>query len=118
MNRVTRFRESVSPFDLNLCKQGGCRATIAFKRHLNFHIRNNNMGNTFADRKLMTIGEGGSALAFAALAMFSIIVAAGAFTPEFAFHAYLFAAASIAAVFAIINRYYERPNEEAPLIIR
>ena len=75
------------------------------------------MGNTFADRKLMTIGEGGSALAFAALAMFSIIVAAGAFTPEFAFHAYLFAAASIAAVFAIINRYYERPNEEAPLII-
>ena len=75
------------------------------------------MGNTFADRKLMTIGEGGSALAFAALAMFSIIVAAGAFTPEFAFHAYLFAAASIAAVFAIINRYYERPDEEAPLII-
>ena len=75
------------------------------------------MGNTFADRKLMTIGEGGSALAFAALAMFSIIVAARAFTPEFAFHAYLFAAASIAAVFAIINRYYERPNEEAPLII-
>jgi cytochrome c oxidase cbb3-type subunit 1 len=65
----------------------------------------------------MTIGEGGSALAFAALAMFSIIVAAGAFTPEFAFHAYLFAAASIAAVFAIINRYYERPNEETPLII-
>ena len=75
------------------------------------------MGNTFADRKLMTIGEGGSALAFAALAMFSIIVAARAFTPEFAFHAYLFAAASIAAVFAIINRYYERPNEETPLII-
>ncbi len=75
------------------------------------------MGNTFADRKLMTIGEGGSALAFAALAMFSIIVAAGAFTPEFAFHAYLFAAASIAAVFVIINRYYERPNEETPLII-
>jgi cytochrome c oxidase cbb3-type subunit 1 len=65
----------------------------------------------------MTIGEGGSALAFAALAMFSIIVAARAFTPEFAFHAYLFAAASIAAVFAIINRYYERPNEETPLII-
>jgi cytochrome c oxidase cbb3-type subunit 1 len=65
----------------------------------------------------MTIGEGGSALAFAALAMFSIIVAAGAFTPEFAFHAYLFAAASIAAVFAIVNRYYERPDEATALIV-
>jgi len=65
----------------------------------------------------MTIGEGGSALAFAALAMFSIIVAAGAFTPEFAFHAYLFAAASIAAVFAIVNRYYERPDEATVLIV-
>ena len=75
------------------------------------------MANARAHPKLMTIGEGGSALAFAALAMFSIVVAAGAFTPEFAFHAYLFAAASIAAVFAIVNRYYERPDEEAPLIV-
>ena len=38
-------------------------------------------------------------------------------TPEFAFHAYLFAAASIAAVFAIINRYFERSAETPPLII-
>jgi len=75
------------------------------------------MANALDHRKLMTIGEGGSALAFAALAMFSIVVAAKAFTPEFAFHAYLFAAASIAAVFAIINRYYERPNEATPLIV-
>ena len=75
------------------------------------------MANVGAPPKLMTIGEGGSALAFAALAMFSIIVAAGAFTPEFAFHAYLFAAASIAAVFAIVNRYYERPDEATALIV-
>ena len=75
------------------------------------------MANALDHRKLMTIGEGGSALAFAALAMFSIVVAAKAFTPEFAFHAYLFAAASIAAVFAIINRYYERPKEATPLIV-
>jgi len=75
------------------------------------------MANARAHPKLMTIGEGGSALAFAALAMFSIIVAAGAFTPEFAFHAYLFAAASIAAVFAIVNRYYERPDEATALIV-
>src|SRR5262249_57924387 len=33
------------------------------------------------------------------------------------FHAYLFAAASIAAVFAIVNRYYERPDEAAPLVV-
>ena len=75
------------------------------------------MATARAHPKLMTIGEGGSALAFAALAMFSIVVAAGAFTPEFAFHAYLFAAASIAAVFAIVNRYYERPDEVTPLIV-
>ena len=75
------------------------------------------MADARAHPKLMTIGEGGSALAFAALAMFSIIVAAGAFTPEFAFHAYLFAAASIAAVFAIVNRYYERPDEATVLIV-
>ena len=75
------------------------------------------MANAGAHPKLMTIGEGGSALAFAALAMFSIVVAAGAFTPEFAFHAYLFAAASIAAVFAIVNRYYERPDEATALIV-
>ena len=74
------------------------------------------MANALASQKTMTIGEGGSALAFAALALLSIVVAAKAFTPEFAFHAYLFTAASIAAVFAIINRYYERPAE-TPLTI-
>ena len=67
------------------------------------------MANTLAHRKTMTIGEGGSALAFVALALLSIVIAAKAYTPEYAFHAYLFAAASVAAVFAIINRYYERP---------
>ena len=65
----------------------------------------------------MTIGEGGSALAFAALALLSIVIAAKAYTPEYAFHAYLFSAASVAAVFAIINRYYERPVEPPPLTI-
>ena len=65
-------------------------------------------------QKTMTIGEGGSALAFAALATLSIVIAAKAYTSEYAFHAYLFAAASIAAVFAIINRYYDRPAELPP----
>ena len=75
------------------------------------------MANAFAHRKMMTIGEGGSALTFAALAFLSIVIAARAYTPEYAFHAYLFSAASVAAVFAIINRYYERPVEAPPLTI-
>ena len=75
------------------------------------------MANALAHRKTMTIGEGGSALTFAALAVLSIVVAAKAYAPEYAFHAYLFSAASVAAVFAIINRYYERPVEAPPLTI-
>ncbi|HWK97966.1 MAG TPA: cytochrome-c oxidase, cbb3-type subunit I [Pseudolabrys sp.] len=64
----------------------------------------------------MTIGEGGLALAFAALALVSIVIAAKAYTPEYAFHAYLFTAASIAAVFAIANRYFDRPAERPALV--
>ena len=79
--------------------------------------RDSSMANALAPQKTMTIGEGGSALAFAALALLSIVVAAKAYTPDYAFHAYLFAAASVAAVFAIINRYYERPAAPPPLTI-
>ena len=68
-------------------------------------------------RKTMTIGEGGTALAFATLALLSIYIAANAYTPEYAFHAYLFAAASTAAVFAIVSRYYDRPTQLPPLMI-
>jgi cytochrome c oxidase cbb3-type subunit 1 len=75
------------------------------------------MANARALQKTMTIGEGGSALAFVALAILSVVIAAKAYTPEFAFHAYLFAAASIAAVFVIINRYYDRPAAAPPLEI-
>ena len=75
------------------------------------------MANALAPQKTMTLGEGGLALAMAALALLSIVVAAKAYTPEFAFHAYLFTAASVAAVFAIVNRYYERPAEHPPLTI-
>jgi cytochrome c oxidase cbb3-type subunit 1 len=62
-------------------------------------------------QKKMTWGEGGLALAMAGLAVLSLLVAAKAYTTAYAFHAYLFAAASVAAVFAILNRYYERPAE-------
>jgi cytochrome c oxidase cbb3-type subunit I len=62
----------------------------------------------------MTIGEGGSAFALAILALLSIVIAAKAWDPGYAFHAYLFAGASIASVFLILNRYYERPAELPP----
>ena len=72
---------------------------------------------TTVTRKSMTLGEGGMALAFVALAVSSIFVAARAYTPEYAFHAWLAAAASVATVFAIVNRYYERPAQLPPLTI-
>jgi len=67
--------------------------------------------------KYMTLGEGGTALALAALAFLSLIVAARAYTPEYAFHAYLFAAGSAAAVILIVNHYFERPATPTPLMI-
>jgi cytochrome c oxidase cbb3-type subunit 1 len=57
----------------------------------------------------MSYGEAGSALVFAVLAFLSLLIAAKAYTPEYAFHAYLFAAASVGAVFAIGNQYMHRP---------
>ena len=68
-------------------------------------------------RKSMTLGEGGSALVLVVLAALSIMIAANAHTPEFAFHAYLFAAGSVAAAFAIVNRYYGRDAELPPLTV-
>ena len=60
-------------------------------------------------KKYMTFGEGGTALALGALAMLSLVVGAKAYTPEYAFHASLFAIGSAAAAFAIFNRYFDRP---------
>jgi cytochrome c oxidase cbb3-type subunit 1 len=68
-------------------------------------------------RKSMTFGEGGTALALAALALVSLFIAANAHTPEYAFHAYLFAAAAAAATFKIVDRYYDRPAELPPLTV-
>ena len=67
--------------------------------------------------KSMTLGEGGTALALTALAFVALIVAAKAYTPQYALHAYLFTAASAAAVIAIVNRYFERPAALPPLTI-
>jgi hypothetical protein len=69
---------------------------------LEFFLRHQNgltaWRTILAHRKTMTIGEGGSALALVALALLSIVIAAKAYTPEYAFHAYLFSAAGVAAV--------------------
>ncbi|WP_393979838.1 cytochrome-c oxidase, cbb3-type subunit I [Xanthobacter nonsaccharivorans] len=67
--------------------------------------------------KSMRFGEAGLMVVFAAFALFAIVVAAKAYTPEYAFHAYLFAAASIASVFAIGNRYMNRPAGPVPQFI-
>ena len=75
------------------------------------------MAQSTVSPKSMTFGESCSAVAFAALAMLSIVVAAKAYTPEYAFHAYLFAAFSAAAVFKIFDRYYDRPAELPPLTV-
>ncbi len=75
------------------------------------------MTPSHAQSKYMTFGEGGLAAALTALAFLSIVIAAKAYTPEYAFHAYLFAAASVASVFVIVNRYFERSSEPPPLEI-
>ena len=68
-------------------------------------------------KKYMTFGEGGTAFALGALAMLSLVVGAKAYTPEYGFHAYLFAIGSAAAAFAIVNRYFDRPYEPEPLVV-
>ena len=59
--------------------------------------------------KSMTHGEAGLAMIFAATAFLCLFAAAKALDTAFAFHASLACAASLAAVVAIVNRYYDRP---------
>src|SRR3954467_10105534 len=59
--------------------------------------------------KSMTHGEAGLALVFAASAFLCLFAAAKALDSAFAFHASLACAASLAAVVAIMRRYYDRP---------
>lgn len=66
------------------------------------------------DKKLMTFGEGGLAALFAALVLFCIIAAANAQDEAYRFHAWVAAAASLWASFAIFNRYFDRPAALPP----
>jgi cytochrome c oxidase cbb3-type subunit I len=67
-----------------------------------------------ASKKAMTIGEGGLTLFFALTGFLALIGAAKAEDTAFAFHAYLAAAASWAAVVAIVSHYYDRPAALPP----
>ena len=64
--------------------------------------------------KRMTAGEMTFVIAGAVMFFLSVLIAAKTYSPEFAFHAWLFAAASMATVIAIFNRYYARPASPPP----
>src|SRR5437899_8453610 len=64
--------------------------------------------------KSMTTGESGLALVFAVTAFLCVVASAKALDAPFAFHAALSAVASLAAVFFIINRYFDRPAALPP----
>jgi len=63
-----------------------------------------------SNSKSMSTGEAGLTVVFAASAFLCMIAAAKAIDSAFAFHASVSAAASLAAVFVILNRYFDRPS--------
>jgi cytochrome c oxidase cbb3-type subunit 1 len=67
--------------------------------------------------KSPTMGEAGLSVALFLLAALSLFIAVKAYTPEFAFHAYLFAVASAASVFAIVHRYQQRDSIAVPQLV-
>jgi hypothetical protein len=74
--------------------------------------------NQSQSEKWMTHGEAGLAVFFAASAFLCMIAAGKALDTAFAFHASLGSAASLAAVFAIFNRYFDRPVALPPQEMR
>lgn len=70
--------------------------------------------NQSQSAKSMTHGEAGLTLIFAATAFLSLFAVGKALDTAFAFHAALACAASLWAVFAIVNRYYDRPATLPP----
>src|SRR6478736_4263975 len=66
--------------------------------------------NQSQSAKWMTHGEAGLAVFFSASAFLCLIAAAKALDTAFAFHAWLGATASLGAVFAILDRYFDRPS--------
>ena len=70
--------------------------------------------NQSQSHKWMTEGEAGLAAFFLVSAALCAMGAARALDTAFAFHASLGAAASLAALFAIFNRYFDRPATLPP----
>jgi cytochrome c oxidase cbb3-type subunit 1 len=67
--------------------------------------------------KSITLGEMGLTLCLSALTLLWLVIAAKAYEPGYAFHAFLFAFACAATVFAVFNRYFNRPAEAPPQTI-
>src|SRR5262249_13031708 len=108
------MHEARASFDLAQCE--GCRPPTILPRGRSrgrWEARIS-MSSSAVAPKSLTIGEGGLALIFAVTALLCVVGAAKAHDAPFAFHAYLGAAASIAAVFAIFNRYFSRGAELPP----
>jgi cytochrome c oxidase cbb3-type subunit 1 len=75
------------------------------------------MSEAMASSKRMTNAEFGLIIVFGALFFLSIVIFANAWTVEYGFHAFLFTAASAAAVIAIGSRYMDRPADPPPQMI-
>src|SRR6266404_3303571 len=73
--------------------------------------------NQSQSTKWMTHGEAGLAVFFSAAVFLCMIAAAKALDSAFAFHASLGAAASLAAILAIANRFFERSDAPVALTI-
>jgi cytochrome c oxidase cbb3-type subunit 1 len=75
------------------------------------------MAQTTTSPKTMTPGEMGLAIVLSLVALLFVLVAAKAYESAYAFHAWLFVLAGGAGVFAIVNRYFDRPAEPPPQMI-
>ena len=65
-------------------------------------------------KKIMTLGEGGLSAIFSVTSLLCLFAAGKAQDSAFAFHASLAVAASLLALFTIVNRYYDRPAAPPP----
>ncbi len=75
------------------------------------------MAQNISSTKRLTIGESGTALVFALFAVFSLWVAANAYTGAYAFHALVFALGGVGAVFLILRNYTRRDASLPALMI-
>ena len=72
---------------------------------------------TLPIKKSHTIGEIAAIAGFSGFALFAIFIATHAYTPEYAFHAWLFAGASLTAVVLVGGRYAQRDAGRPALTI-